>query len=84
MNYSFPRENIPEPYVKISWQERRERIPADYGLPESVERGLAHPYIEHLKWVDSMGMKAGDFEIMPQGEIEMLLDLEELCLENTN
>lgn len=32
--YGFERDKIPESYEKITWQERQERCPNDYGPPQ--------------------------------------------------
>ena len=32
--YGFSDKKVPDSYTPISWQDKLERIPADYGIPE--------------------------------------------------
>lgn len=61
--YGFAKENIPESYQRITWQDRLERIPSDYGVPD-------HPYMtrEYYQQLTEEYGKGEVWEIHPEYE----------------
>lgn len=73
----------PKNHERVTWQERKERIPNDYDAPSQNELYASMKFKARVAGeFGDLGMKIGDFELLSQEEREVLLEWEHLLEED--